>query len=407
MGPGCPVCVTDARGRRGRGARERRRASPPTATCCACPARPLAGRRARRGRPVEVVYSVAQAVELARGPRRELVFFATGFETTAVATAAVLLGRPAAQLLGALGAQVHPAGHGDRRGDAGTRIEGFLAAGHAATITGWGVFEPFVARHHSDARWWWPASSRSTSWPRSWRSRSWCATARPRVVNAFPRCVTREGNRARSSSSGRVFEPAGGEWRGHRARAQRQPAAARGVGGTSTRGAASPIDRAARAPRPARPAPTSAAAATSWRASPRPTTARCSAECVPDSPGGACMVSSEGTCRIWHQYGGRPDDLAAAAMSRAAGGRMRSEKPRRSHRAEARRRRPRHARADRAGLRPRLPPRTPAAVGLDALDDGAALRVGDRWLVVTTDSHVVTRCSSPAATSAGSPCAAP
>ncbi len=28
-------------------------------------------------------------------------------------------------------------------------------------------------------------------------------------------------------------------------------------------------------------------------------------------------------------------------------------------------------------------------VGLAAMDDGAALRVGDRWLVITTDSHVV------------------
>ena len=28
-------------------------------------------------------------------------------------------------------------------------------------------------------------------------------------------------------------------------------------------------------------------------------------------------------------------------------------------------------------------------VGLAAMDDGAALRVGDHWLVVTTDSHVV------------------
>lgn len=28
-------------------------------------------------------------------------------------------------------------------------------------------------------------------------------------------------------------------------------------------------------------------------------------------------------------------------------------------------------------------------IGLDAQDDGAALRVGDRWLVMTTDSHVV------------------
>jgi hydrogenase expression/formation protein HypE len=28
-------------------------------------------------------------------------------------------------------------------------------------------------------------------------------------------------------------------------------------------------------------------------------------------------------------------------------------------------------------------------IGLSALDDGAAIRIGDRWLVVTTDSHVV------------------
>jgi len=28
-------------------------------------------------------------------------------------------------------------------------------------------------------------------------------------------------------------------------------------------------------------------------------------------------------------------------------------------------------------------------IGLEALDDGAALRLGDRWLVITTDSHVV------------------
>jgi hydrogenase expression/formation protein HypE len=35
------------------------------------------------------------------------------------------------------------------------------------------------------------------------------------------------------------------------------------------------------------------------------------------------------------------------------------------------------------------PPAPSDAIGLGAMDDGAALRVGDRWLVVTTDSHVV------------------
>jgi hydrogenase expression/formation protein HypD len=30
-------------------------------------------------------------------------------------------------------------------------------------------------------------------------------------------------------------------------------------------------------------------------------------ECVPENPVGACMVSNEGTCKIWHLYGGVPD----------------------------------------------------------------------------------------------------
>ena len=35
-------------------------------------------------------------------------------------------------------------------------------------------------------------------------------------------------------------------------------------------------------------------------------------------------------------------------------------------------------------------PELPAGViGLSAMDDGAAVRVGDRWLVLTTDSHVI------------------
>jgi hydrogenase expression/formation protein HypD len=38
--------------------------------------------------------------------------------------------------------------------------------------------------------------------------------------------------------------------------------------------------------------------------------------CVPHSPVGACMVSSEGTCKIWHQYGGHPN----LALRRTTGG---------------------------------------------------------------------------------------
>src|ERR687883_168002 len=93
MGPGCPVCVTDmpevdeavALAPAGhRVATYGDMVKVPGTT------RPLADAQAEGGK-VEVVYSVQQAVDLARAhPGEQVVFFASGFETTAVATAAVL-----------------------------------------------------------------------------------------------------------------------------------------------------------------------------------------------------------------------------------------------------------------------------------------------------------------------------
>jgi hydrogenase expression/formation protein HypD len=93
MGPGCPVCITDlpeideAVALAQQGVRiatygDMQRV-PGTAGS-------LADAQAGGAR-IDIVYSVAQAVDLARSTTEEVVFFATGFETTAVATAAVLL----------------------------------------------------------------------------------------------------------------------------------------------------------------------------------------------------------------------------------------------------------------------------------------------------------------------------
>src|SRR5688572_2605408 len=96
MGPGCPVCITDvpevdegvALARQGvRLATYGDMLKVPGSMLS------LADVQADGGR-VDVVYSVAQAVELARQSGEPLVFFATGFETTAVATAAAVLGDP-------------------------------------------------------------------------------------------------------------------------------------------------------------------------------------------------------------------------------------------------------------------------------------------------------------------------
>src|SRR5205809_7877123 len=97
MGPGCPVCITDqpevdeAVALARQGVR--------IATYCDMVRVPgtaasLADTQAEGGR-VEVVYSIDQAIALAQASPEPLVFFATGFETTAVATAAAILaGRP-------------------------------------------------------------------------------------------------------------------------------------------------------------------------------------------------------------------------------------------------------------------------------------------------------------------------
>ena len=94
MGPGCPVCVTD-----GPEVDEAVALARQGVRVCTYgdmlrlpgTGQSLADAHAE-GAPVEVVYSVDQAVELARRrPGEEVAFLASGFETTAVATAAVIL----------------------------------------------------------------------------------------------------------------------------------------------------------------------------------------------------------------------------------------------------------------------------------------------------------------------------
>jgi hydrogenase expression/formation protein HypD len=96
MGPGCPVCITDvpevdegvALAQQGV-----RVATYGDMLKVPGSAGSLADARAG-GAKVDIVYSVSQAVELARQTDEEIVFFATGFETTAVATAAEILRGP-------------------------------------------------------------------------------------------------------------------------------------------------------------------------------------------------------------------------------------------------------------------------------------------------------------------------
>ena len=229
MGPGCPVCITDVPEVDEGVALARQGVRMATyGDMVKVPGTVMSlGDVKAEGARIDVVYSVSQAVELARRAGEPVVFFATGFETTAVATAAAILDDPPPNFFVLSAHKYIPPVMEIVAEMPDTRVEGFLAAGHAATITGWGVFEPFVERHQLPVvvAGFEPLDILAglVKLVELVRDR------RPAVENMFPRCVTREGNlRAQERAVARVQANRRPLAR-HRPRAQRQPAAARRV----------------------------------------------------------------------------------------------------------------------------------------------------------------------------------
>ena len=308
MGPGCPVCVTDVpEVDEGVVLAEQGVHIATYGDMLKVPGtvKSLADAQAS-GAKIHIVYSPQQAVEIARAnPNDEICFFATGFETTAVATAAVIVDDPPKNFSILSAHKYIPPVMEIVAEMPESRVEGFLAAGHAATITGWEVFEPFVERHKLPVV---VAGFEPLDILAGLvRLVELVGEGRAAVDNMFPRCVTRQGNLRAQERLWRVFKPIGGNWRGiahvpngnlrlrdefARLDARRAfdidleslwefapPALVRDcICGDIMAGIKSPTDC--------------------------PLYGR---QCVPDSPVGACMVSSEGTCRIWHQYGGHPE----------------------------------------------------------------------------------------------------
>jgi len=307
MGPGCPVCITDlpeideAIALAMKGVRI---ATYGDMLRVLGTAGSLADAQAA-GAHISVVYSIEQAVDLARDSEEDVVFFATGFETTAVTTAAAILGGvpdnfsvlSAHKFIPPVMEIVAEMQH--------TRVEGFLAAGHAAIITGADVFEPFVARHGLPVviAGFEPLDILAALVKLVQMIRD----GDHAVSNMFPRCVTHKGNRNAQRQLWRVFESTGGRWRGiahvpngnlrlrdewARVDARRRYA----------------IDTESLCHRAPSALVRRCQCGSIMSGTARPTDCPLfGTDCLPESPVGACMVSSEGACRIWHQYGGVPD----------------------------------------------------------------------------------------------------
>lgn len=309
MGPGCPVCITDApevdeavalalQGVRVTTFGDMLRVPGSAGSLDAARA---------EGARVDVVYGVAQAVEIAQSTSDEIVFFATGFETTAVATAAMVL-RGLPSNLSILSAHKYIPPAMEVVGSMPeTTVEGYLAAGHAATITGWSVFEPFAERHRVPVvvTGFEPLDILAGLT----RVLTMIRDGEHGVLNAFPRCVTAQGNTRALETLWRVFEPAGGQWRGIATvdggnlelRADYDSINAR-------KRFTIDIGRVTRAPSATQRLAEKCLCGPIMAGRATPTDCRLyGKECTVQTPVGACMVSTEGMCRIWAEYGGRPD----------------------------------------------------------------------------------------------------
>jgi hydrogenase expression/formation protein HypD len=105
-----------------------------------------------RGGQVQVVYSPLDALELAiRTPGRQVVFFAVGFETTAPANAmAVWRARELrVRNFSVLVSHVTvPPAITALLESPDNRVQAFLAAGHVCTVMGWTEYEPIARKYH-------------------------------------------------------------------------------------------------------------------------------------------------------------------------------------------------------------------------------------------------------------------
>ena len=205
-----------ARGGRGGGAGAGwRRSSPPTATCSGCPApsRSLADAQAEGAR-IEVLYSAAAGGRA--GPRhhrgggvlRQRIRDHRGGDRGRRAR------RDPPPNFSVLSAHKYiPPVMEIVAEMPGTRVEGFLAAGHAATITGSAIFERFVEHHRH------PGRGRRLRAARHPGRPGQAGRADPRRDAGGGQHVSRAASRRRATATRRtqlwrVFRPIGGHWRG-------------------------------------------------------------------------------------------------------------------------------------------------------------------------------------------------
>jgi hydrogenase expression/formation protein HypD len=245
------------------------------------------------GADVRVVYSVSDAIRMAeKGPSREFSFFAVGFETTAPSTAVEILKGPPKNMSFLISHRLIPPAMQLLAEMEDLSLNGFIAPGHVSTIIGLKPYEVFPTRYGM------PTVVAGFE-PLDvlfgvYMILKQLMEGKPRLENEYARAVRWEGNMKAQEIMMKVFDVSDGNWRGlgkisnskfvlneiysaYDAHLRHEVKVEHGVD----------IQHGCRCHQVI-------------IGKIRPTECPLFMKaCTPQKPVGACMVSIEGTCRIW------------------------------------------------------------------------------------------------------------
>ncbi len=250
------------------------------------------------GAQVDVVYSPADALQIARSTDRPVIFPAIGFETTIPVIAATVMEarqRDIDNFMLLVSHKVVPPALDVLLSDPELALDGLLCPGHVSAIIGEKAYEPFAAKYHMPCviAGFEPLDILSGVFMLACQARE----SRARVENSYGRVVSREGNPRARQMIAAAFEPCDAQWRG----LGELPGS-----GLKLRAEFNRHDAAHRFGLQPVVVPEPPGCRCGEILTGRVTPQECplfNTRCTPTSPVGPCMVSSEGTCAAHSKYG--------------------------------------------------------------------------------------------------------
>lgn len=247
---------------------------------------------------VRIVYSVADAVNIAKKDGNEVVFFGVGFETTAATYAPILMEEPENfSFLGSV-KKIPPAMEFLLNSEE-VEIDGFLAPGHVSTIIGSRPYRDLSMRYDVPIV---VAGFEPLDVLSAIAKLLELLKTGSGVENAYPRAVKEEGNLKALEMIDRAFESEDALWRG--------------IGKIPNSGlrvrneeldARKKYDLKVKEEGHGVPPGCICDEIILGKSKPDKCKLFNKGKCTPQNPVGPCMVGSEGMCNVWYEYGGRPE----------------------------------------------------------------------------------------------------